>query len=65
MWGVLLFWGIWLGENPLGSTNSSGTNSDSRGLALKRAARKGEAQEGPNNPTPHVAKDLIEMGRFA
>jgi len=30
-------------ENPFGSTNLSGTNLDSRRLALERAARKGEA----------------------
>jgi len=39
---------------------------DSRRLALERVARKGEAQDGPNNPTTHhVAKSSIEAGRFA
>jgi hypothetical protein len=52
-------------DKATGSTILSETKLDSRRLALKHAARKGEAQEGPNNPSPHVAKDLIEMGRFA
>ena len=39
-----------LDENPYGSTNLSGTNLDSRRLALERLARKGEALDGPNNP---------------
>jgi hypothetical protein len=42
--GVLRIWRREVVDEPTGSTNLSGTNSDSRRLALEREARKGEAQ---------------------
>jgi hypothetical protein len=39
-------------DEPTGSTNLPGVNSDGRRLAPKRAARRGEAQDEPSNPNP-------------
>jgi hypothetical protein len=55
-------------DEPSGSTKLSGTILDSRGLALERAARKGEAQEGPNNPAlarciPSPTKGALRIWR--
>ena len=55
--------------NPYGSTNSSGTNLDSRRLALERAARKGEPHgRGSQSLTTRqrgVERRSPRKGRFA
>jgi hypothetical protein len=53
------------GSLPPQSTNSSGTNSDSRCLALARAAPNGETQDEPNNPARQATQTFIEAKRVA
>src|SRR6185312_15217943 len=56
-------------DGPSGSTNSSGTNLDSRRLAPERAARRGEPHGwGSQSPGRYLTALLIEAalaGRFA
>ncbi len=53
------------GIPPPQSTNSSGTNLDSRRLAPQRAARRGEAQDGPSNPHDSTPPRADPKRRFA